>query len=675
MKIQNKIFILNQTLKYQLLTVFLFVSVIPLIIAGIITYQKTISEVEAEKKNTLLAYADGIKNNIEIHIQSADASLKLIQAHSDILVVLENFNHNIEMVDIPRLNSILLTLNNMVKDSNELYETVFITDMNGKIIADGSEYRNIYRDTMHPDMDSFETLTKTKDLIVGKTFYSQATGRLLLPVTRPIRSLSSFMGTVTILFDHEKFTKDLGLERYGDTGSVYIIDSTNSFLYHTKNELINTENDIQINTYEDTTFTVIDVKGVKKALACTYSLRTKWIIGLDLDYEEFTRVSKEFRTFILYMIIIIVVFVMAFALFYSKTLTKPIVKLITGLQQVEKGNLNIELEYEAVKEFNELKFGFIEMVKNLRELISNINAASTSLGDSSKQVIATSQNALAAAYISVDMIESISNGADYQVHDMREASNNIEQLAYSIESVKENSDEIKSMSFIMHNLIDEGMRCVQILKNKSEQNYKTTVLVENVIGVLNTEIVKVNNIAKTITNIASSTNLLSLNARIEASRVGEVGAGFAVVANEINNLAEQTAIEAKEINEITKLIQVKSFDTVNSIKGVMSTASEQNAAVEDTHSSFVSIFNAVEGISAKIGKIVGSLQRMDEEKNNIVQSIQKIKTVSEQAAISSKDVKQEAINQTNIMMEVANYAENLNTLSGDLNEKVIRFQL
>lgn len=675
MKINKKKINFKQSLKYQLIIVFLVVSVIPLIIAGMITYQETITQVETEKRNTLNAYAEGIKNNVDIQMKSADSSLKLIQAHSDILVVLENFNHNADMVEITRLNSILLTLKNMINDSNGLYETVYITDMKGKIIADGSEYRNIYRDTMYPDMDNFEILTTSKDFLVGKPFYSEATGRLLLPISRPIRSLSSFMGTVTILFDLEKFNETLDLIRYGETGSVYITDTNHLFLYHTNPELINSINEINMNMEADTIFTIIDSNGIKKATAYSRSLNTNWIIGVDIDYKEFVEASNEFKIFILLMIAIIITVVLALSIIYSKTLTRPISKLINGIRQIEKGNLNVEINYEAVTEFNDLKYGFMEMVKNLKELICEITDASTSLGNSSKHLIASSQNALAATNESVDLIESISNGANHQVEDMREASSNIVQLACRIDSVKENSDEIKLMSQVMHSLIEEGMRCVNILKNKSDQNYNTTVLVSDVIEVLNNEIEKVQTIANTITYIASSTNLLSLNARIEASRAGDFGAGFAVIANEINNLAVQSALEAKEINDIIKRIQNKSFDTVNSIKEVISAAGDQNIAVENTKSSFESTYKEVVDITSKIDKIALTLEHMDEEKNNIVNSILQIKFVSEQAALSSNNVKDVAINQMNIMTEVTNCADDLNILAESLHGQVKRFIL
>lgn len=669
----------NRSLRYQLIAVLILVSVIPLILVGIITYQRTIVNVENEKRNTLKAYAEGIKNNIDIQMQSADNSLKLMQAQADILVILEIYNRGMQMDDVSRYNSLLLTLKNMVNDSNGLYETVFITDMNGKIIADGSKYRNNYRDTMYPDMADFKVLTTSKELLVGKPIKSKATGRLLLPVSRPIRSLSSFMGTITILFDNDKFNESLGLVKPGKTGSVYLINSDNVLLYHTDKELINTESMIQFESNDEipemTGFEKFKVNGLNKAIGYSKSLKTGWFVGADIDYDEFTEASDEFRIFIFIMIIAIVLIVFAISVLYSRTITNPIAKLIAGIRQVEKGDLNIAISYKAVAEIDELKAGFTDMVQNLRCLISEIINASTLLGNSSKHLIATSQNALAAANEAVDMIESISHGAENQVRDTQVASSNIELMADRIKSVKEYSDKIKSTSYTMHQLIDEGINCVNLLKNKSEQNYRTTVLVDNVIGVLNEEIVQVNKIANTITNIAKSTNLLSLNAAIEAARAGESGKGFAVVANEIKGLAEQSAVEAKEINNIIQKIHKKASDTVKSIKEVTSTAEEQNLAVKDTQAAFESIFQAVLDISTKIDNIALALQSMDEEKNSIVHLIQQINAVSEQAAASSLNVKQVAFHQASIMEEVAGCADELHALSESLHGHVKNFNL
>lgn len=679
MRISKKNMISNYSLRYQLIAVLILVSIIPLIIVGIITYQKTIADVENEKKNTLIAYAEGIKNNIDLQIQSADSSLKLIQAQSDMLVILENFNRNIQMDDMSRLNAVLFTLKNMVNNSNGLYETVYITDMNGKIIADGSEYRKSYRDTSFPDMANFEILKTSEDLLVGKPVQSKATGKLLLPVTRPIRSLSGFMGTVTILFDNEKFTENLALVKPGETGSVYLINSDNIFLFHTNKQLINTESKNQfesgIERNVESGFKVTKLNGLNKAVGYSQSAITDWIVGVDVDYKEFTESSDEFRRFILIMIVVIIIIILFLSIIYSKTITNPIIKLNKGFNEVEKGRLNTQINFRASLELNDLKTGFTEMVQKLRDLINGILNASTLLGGSSEQLIATAQNALAATNQSMDMIENISSGTANQVSETLIASSNIKQMADRIVDVKDYADEIKSMSLIMQQLIEQGINCVQVLKNKSNQNYKTTILVDNVIGVLDNEIIQVDKIANTITNIAKNTNLLSLNACIEAARAGEAGAGFTVVANEIKALAEQAAAEAKEINDIIEKIHKKSSETVNRIKDVTSTAEEQNKSVEDTQLAFESIFRSVMDISTKIDNITFVLQSMDEEKDNIVQTIKQISIVSEQAAVSSLNIKQVICSQANIMEEVTRSADELFELSESLSGQVRYFEL
>lgn len=675
----NKKNLLSYSLRYQLITVLILVSVIPLIIVGTITYHKTINDVENEKKNTLIAYAKGIKNNIDLQIQSADNSLKLVQAQSDILVILESFNRNMEMEDMSRLNTILFTLKNMVEDSNELYETVFITDINGIIIADGSEYRNSYRGTNFLEVEDLEILKTSQDLLVGKPIQSKATGRILLPVSRPIRSLSGFMGTVTILFDNERFTESLEWVEPGATGTVYLIDIDNVFLFHTNKELLHTKSTYQLKNseeiIEDSGFKVTKLDGINKAVGYSQSAITEWIVGVDIDYKEFTRSSDEFRRYIIVTTLVIIIIVLFISATYSKTITIPITKLNNGFSEVKKGRLHTNVNFQGAVELNDLKIGFSEMIQKLSDLIHGILNASTSLGSSSEQLTATAQSALAATNQSMEMIETISAGIVDQVEETQIASHNIEQMADRIVNVREFADEIKSMSITMQQLIEQGIHCVQELKKKSNQNYNTTMMVDHAIGELDHEVTQVDKIANTITNIAKNTNLLSLNACIEAARAGEAGAGFKIVANEIKALAEQTAMEAKEINEIIKKIHEKSSETVDSIKEVTSASQDQNKSVGDTQTAFESIFQSVIEITTKIENITLVLQNMDQEKENIVQTIKQINAVSKQAADSSLNIKQVITGQVGIMEEVTRCAEELFELSESLNGQVGYFEL
>ena len=189
------------------------------------------------------------------------------------------------------------------------------------------------------------------------------------------------------------------------------------------------------------------------------------------------------------------------------------------------------------------------------------------------------------------------------------------------------------------------------------------------------KIIEINKIAKTITNIARQTNLLSLNAAIEAARAGDAGRGFAVVASEIQGLSDQTKNEANEINSLILNIQGKAAELVTTMGNATQSAGEQNLAVLDTGHAFKEIFNSVKDIYKKITNIDEFLDQMNNEKEIIVGLVREINGISNEVAATSGNVQEFTDNQIEIIKEVHGYSDILNNLTVKLNKSVEMFKL
>lgn len=674
----------NRSLRFQLIAVLLGITLIPLSLVSLVIFSQTIRNIEEEKEHTMLAYAEGMSNNIDLQIEGADNLLKVLQAQSDIMVALEDYNVDKKLDDIVRYNSILMTLKNVVNNSEGLYEAIFIAGEDGKILIDGSHYRHIYRDSLYHNMDEFAKLKESKKMGVGVAFKSEATGRFLLPISRPIQSLSGFLGMVTILFDLNEFNEGINFITMGETGSVYVIDQDGKYLYHNDSTLIFEETHIKdLETYltnhkgEEAIFKVIEENTLHKAAAFTASEFTPWIMGLDMDHYEFTAGSKAFRNFITWVMLVITGIVVILSVLFANSIISPVKKIIEAMKMLEKGQLSQTLKFRAASEILALKKGFDGMTHNLKNLIHQIAEASKQVGEASKNLFAASQNALAIGNESHQIMSEIAEGMSEQAKQTKEATNNIEELALSIKHVKDFSEEIKETALTMNLKIDEGTQTVGVLKQKSEDSYEMTKMIDRIIGLLNEEITEVNKIAHTISNIAKKTNLLALNAAIEAARAGEAGKGFAVVANEIKELADQAAVEARDIHGIITNVQNKAEESAAHIKETHHTVEEQNKAVFKTQKAFQSVETAVKEITEKVELITTTLQAMDMEKEDIVKSIHDIYEISKRSAEASLKVKNRATQQVEINEHVSNYAEELNFLADQLQGciKIFRYDI
>ncbi|MCX7708924.1 MAG: methyl-accepting chemotaxis protein [Clostridia bacterium] len=678
----KKSIFLNSSLKLQLISVLVTVSILPMAIVGIVTYKNTIDNITAEKTNTLKANAEGVFNSIETQVDSAGNLIKGISSQADIMVVLENFNRDASIVDSSRRNSIEMSLKNVIDGSEKLYETVYITDHQGKIVLEGLKYHKDYIGKQFYNMTDFERLKGSGKLLIGNPIKSSSTGNTLLPVSRPVKSLAGFMGVMTILFDLDKFTSKYNAIKPGLSGEVIVINENNQVLYHSNKSLMNKPNGNQVfseilknkNSMEG--FLEYSLEKSVKVACFKKSPATGLLICTQLDKKEFMAPVEKFRSFILLMLVVLVIIAVTVSIVYSGYIERPLVRIIRLMKQVEKGDLNVNADFKSsITEIVELKSGFADMVKNLRKLISEVTKASQQINNTTAVIASASQNSLAHAEQTMTAVDDITSSIQRQAESTDIVTHSVELLSESINTAKTLSAEVEEYSGKVNQSTEKGLALVEVLNEKSKENVRNTELVDHVIKLLNEEIIQINRIAQTISNIARQTNLLSLNASIEAARAGEAGRGFGVVADEIKTLSDQTRIEAGGINHIIMNIQNKAAELVQTMECVNLAAEEQNAAVLDTRTAFGDIFNCVKDIGIKIVNINTYLEEMHQEKESIVGLVREINGVSEEVASCSEGIHDFTDSQIKMIREVHDYTDQLNELAGDLNSSIETFKV
>jgi len=197
----------------------------------------------------------------------------------------------------------------------------------------------------------------------------------------------------------------------------------------------------------------------------------------------------------------------------------------------------------------------------------------------------------------------------------------------------------------------------------------------NIVHLLGKKSSEVGNIVTLITQIAAQTNLLALNAAIEAARAGEQGKGFAVVADEVRKLAEKSGDSAGQIDGLIKEIQTEMMSAVISMNEGTNAVKEGIVLVKNAGNSFHEILSDVDGVSKNMQEVSAVVQQIYAASQMMVQSVEKIAEITKDSAVGAQNIAAASQEQNAIMKEVSNAADMLTQMAIGLEKKFSIFKM
>ncbi len=363
------------------------------------------------------------------------------------------------------------------------------------------------------------------------------------------------------------------------------------------------------------------------------------------------------------------------ALFISRLISKPIVLMAKSAEEIANGDLTVEsIKVKNNDEIGELANSFNKMTDNLREIIRKITEASQNVAAYSQELSASSEETTAAAEQVSKTISELSNGTAVQSQELESTSAHLSQISATIQQNASNTESVANASMMVSDAAKEGSTEADNAVRKIDRVRQVSVETADVVHSLGEQSEEIGQIIDVIKSIADQTNLLALNAAIEAARAGEQGRGFAVVADEVRKLAEQSSASTKQIEELILSIQNETNRAVNVIEAGSQDISEGVEAVHKAGDSFKIIVKEINNVVEQIHEISAATQQIASESNEIVKSVDNVASISQQAAASSQEVTAASEEQTATMEEVASSAQELSRLAEELLETVSRFK-
>ena len=393
------------------------------------------------------------------------------------------------------------------------------------------------------------------------------------------------------------------------------------------------------------------------------------------DYSS-SKVATAKVTNGILLVIALVVGVFSFILL-NKGIRNPIIALIKELKDLSEGNgdLTKRIESKSKDETAEMIHYFNKFIGNIHDIVKEISKISTVLSDNMNAITNTTEELTKSTEMIAMSSMDVAEGSLLQNNKINEMNELVEKIKLDIENVSNKALQTLNSSEKSQESVLNGNRQV------SEQSKELTMFVDsiksasNTVEDLNQSSEEIKDIVDFIHNISSQTNLLALNASIEAARAGDAGRGFAVVADEIRKLAEETSVSAKKISGIVMTIGEKTINVKTSMDELVDKTKIQEQSMESLQIELKEILNVSTITLNESQEIMGISTKANDEFNVITLSAKDIQGIAVQNSGNTQDVAAAVEEQTASFEEVSANINSINGMADDLTKIVGKFKI
>lgn len=649
-------------LKPKLVLSFALILIVPSMIIGSLSYMTA--------KNTV---GDRIKDGINENVQLLNSSI-----NNEIGPKKENITYLSE-----KISSELYTKEHRsdLVDILQFYGKLFPKDVELTYIGTKTGLFVQYPDAeMDADYDPrerpwYKDAMKNKgEIILSEPYISATTGNMVVTLSQ---STNDDSGVVAIDISLSYLQDLVGKVKFGDKGFAVLLDKTGKFISHPHNEAgTQAKQAFYKKMYKQNSGELYyEINGDEKLMKFVTNETTDWKIGGNLSYSEVANTAKPIfqRTFLVIAVFFIIGSVTIF--FVIKSIVQPINKLKKKADNIGKGNLSEQIEVTSDDEIGQLSQTMRTMQDMLKEMIQRISLASERIASHSEELTQSSNEVSHGTEQISSTMEELASGAETQANNASELSTNMEVFAQRLDEANKYGNEIHQYSEDVLHVATEGSK--QMSDSVEQMQKINTVVQESVHKVegLTIHSKEISKLVLVIKDIADQTNLLALNAAIEAARAGEQGKGFAVVADEVRKLAEQVANSIVGISNFVNKIQSETVSVSDSLQSGYKEVERGTSQIQSTEESFNKIRSLITEEAKGIGSISQILADVSEKGQEMSGSIQEIAAVSEESAAGIEETAAASQQTSSSMQEVTASAEELANLAEELTQMVQKFKL
>ncbi|MFR9711687.1 methyl-accepting chemotaxis protein [Paenibacillus sp. MB22_1] len=470
----------------------------------------------------------------------------------------------------------------------------------------------------------------------------------------------------------------LGNLQIGKTGQVRVLTADNRIVHANDPALLETESVIKVEARQaesgESSFQAADEQGIQQLVVFRPLQTVNWRIVGYAPENDFLSATDRLLVVMLFVLLGAVVVAALIGYFLVRMVGRPLEKLCRLMEEGERGNLQVRTHFKGNDEIGRLGHSFNRMLEQISRLVERTNESAVELLATAENLTRASRDTSQTAAEIAQATGEIAAGAESLAVEADKGTETAEQIGDQMSRVARLNAAMDESAGRVIEVSRNGEAHMEELVEKTEAVSQMTALLEENSAKLSRSTQSIRSILAPMVEMTKQTNILSLNASIEASRAGAAGKGFMVIAGEIRELAAASGESIQTVSAITEEIQEAIGQTVEVLTGIAPLFAAQTEAVKEAAGIFQNVKGEMEQFVTEIRSSSASVQELLQSQATLQDFVDTVSSVVQQTSASTEEVASMSQEQHRVSAELVELSARLEELAGQLQRSLSAFQ-